>query len=143
MFLQQILAQLDAELQRLTSLRQIVAGLSRVIRPVSGLESQADLQGKTETVKPDGRQSLRRKTSVSRLAIKLPKLATAAEAIPVAKVSSAGVIVVSAQQLALERELRAVQAALATQPLKTSSEMTARDLSARWLGGLNTSNGQA
>lgn len=142
MILQQILTALDTELDRLGSLRTIIAGLSKPLKidlppnPDVDASAAADTDAQPIDVLI-GAKLTRRKRSFSAKPVTRPAARSKAAAPPASALSHAvshGPVVVSANQVARERQARLE----ITSPAKTppaDPDLVARNLAARWLSG--------
>ena len=140
MLLQDILHRLDAELQRLTSLRTIVVSLKPAREHVSP-ESTKQLASPSK-----GREKLRPIARPRRIAPGSAQIVHRAESgpaqgtlAPVTSFPRSQVVVVSAHELAQERVRRStsrtVQASDAKVDRGMTADLLAKDLAARWLTG--------
>ena len=137
--LQHIVHQLNVELERLQTLRSIIARLGAPIARTKSLapESFAPQLPELPDRPPQSRPQRQRRRSKP-LA---PRPQKALEARALANSVPAGPIVVSAQELARERELRRAAKPVPQQvneaPVQSEAALDAltRDLSARWLSG--------
>ncbi|MGI4830778.1 MAG: hypothetical protein ACRYFU_21690 [Janthinobacterium lividum] len=150
--LQQIVHQLDAELERLQSIRNIVAGLQSapVLTEVTltevDLEPQASPEEMPESAPRERGQ--RRPRSVKTVSMTEKRSEKVKQIIELRALKSsipAGPVVVSAQSLARERETRAASKATAGSPVSSPETDDAalnaltRSLANRWRVGTDSS----
>lgn len=144
--LQRIIAELDAELDRLQKLRNIVATLpkpavaimERSEPPVPGAVPALEAQNAEPVQEPAAPARMRR----ARLGMRVPRRARRerpAEPTALTSAIPAGPVIVSPKDLAREMDLRA-KARVTVMPSKPADETVnvdalSRDLTAKWLSG--------
>lgn len=152
MLLQQILAQLDIELERLQKLRAVVAGLRRPARRAPKLAPEPDPVPAIEPAAPSpvSKEEPHRRVRRWRISPRptrtpaSPKSVRAVETTALTSAIPAGPVIVSATDLARERERRAkVRLAAVAAPAvreEVNLEALTRDIAARWVSPRQRSN---
>lgn len=143
MLLKQIITQLDTELDRLQKLREIVADLLSPSVPIAPMADLLDTVAASEVPEPallpedePSRIGSGRVRGVFRQRGTRVKRQRPAEPSALTSAIPAGPVVVSAQALARERDLRAkAQVPSSKQIEEPTLEAIGRDLAARWVTG--------